>query len=427
MIFQIRFRVDFPAYFGYNPDIVSGCVSDLERIMKWFLFCFICLFLLGISADTVRAKVTIGGTIFVDCYYLDRNKENAQWKKLGDDPFTNTVVQIPNITRLNAKWTNEENVGMFIQLGLGQISGNTTDSTDNGVNLRHAYGWWDVTQNFQILTGKTTTPISPLFPFQMIGARSGSLNIIGEGYGELYSGRFAQIRGTYHFSNTVRLAVALVDPNGSTLGNYTPYGDALIPYQTDTKLPRIDLGLPIYAGPISVYPSFLYQRRKVDLLSDHPDCEGIDNHIDTYIASLGVMAAFGAFQVSAEGNMGRNWSNTGGGMGVSPPARNAAATIYNRQLDNTKTYAWWVNGSYRFGNVTPHIMYGQMKSEGDKNPMNYKSCFWGLSVPIEVARGFMLIPEFMWYDDGDDNRDADNLRVNNGKYAIYGVQFQFRF
>jgi hypothetical protein len=39
----------------------------------------------------------------------------------------------------------------------------------------------------------------------------------------------------------------------------------------------------------------------------------------------------------------------------------------------------------------------------------------------------MLIPEFMWYDDGDDNRDACNLRVNNGKYAIYGVQCQFRF
>ena len=414
-------------YFGYNPEIVLEHVSDEDKILKWLCFCCALLFLLVLSAETVPAKVTIGGRVYVDCYYLDRNKENAQWIKVGNAPFTNTAIQVPNITRLNAKWTNEDNVGMFIQVGLGQISGKTTESTSDGVTLRHAYGWWDMTQNFQILAGKTTTPISPLAPFQMIGTRSGSLNIIGEGYGELYSGRIAQIRGTYHFTNTIRLAVALVDPNDATLGNYTPYDGWSIPYQTDTKLPRIELGLPIYAGPISIYPSFLYQRRSVDFISGTSVSAGIDNHIDTYIGSLGVMAAFGPFQVSAEGNWGQNWSNTGGGMGVSPPARNAAATLYNQQLDNTKTYAWWVDGSYRLGNVTPHLLYGQMKSEGDKNPMAYKSWFWGISIPINVAKGFQLVPEFMWYDDGDDNRDTYDNRVNNGKYAIYGVQFQFRF
>ena len=316
-----RISVDFLKFPGYNPDVVLAYVSEEDKFLKGLCFCCMLLFVLNISAKTASAKITIGGRIYMDCYYLDRNKENSQWKKLGDHPFTNTALQIPNITRLNAEWTNEENVGMFIQMGIGQISGGTTDSTSDGVTLRHAYGWWDVTRDFQILAGKTTTPISPLVPFQMIGTRSGSLNIIGEGYGELYSGRFAQIRGTYHFTNTIRLAIALVTPNGSTLGNYAPYGDAIIPYQNDTKLPRIDLGLPIYAGPISIYPSFLYQRRKVKFLSKHPDCNEIDNHIDTYIGSLGIMAAFGPFQVSAEGNWGQNWSNTGGGMGVSPPAK----------------------------------------------------------------------------------------------------------
>jgi hypothetical protein len=363
------------------------------------------------------------------------NKENAQYKELGNSPFTNTALQIPNITRFNVKWTNEDNVGMFIQVGIGQTSGNTLRdkkdgplSNSNGVDLRHAYGWWDLTDHFQFLAGKTTTPISPLMPYQLIGTRSGSLNIIGEGYGELYSGRFAQIRGTYHFSNTVRLAVALVDPNGAALDNYAPYpGEDGIEYQTDTKLPRIELGLPIYAEFVNIYPSFLYQRRKVDFLSDQAFYAGIDNQIDTYIASLGILASLGPFQISAEGNWGQNWSNTGCGIGVSPPARNSGATIYDHQLDNTTTYAWWADGSYRLGIVTPHIVYGQMKSEGDKNPMRYKSWFWGISIPIEMARGFTLVPEFMWYDDGDDNRNAWNDRVDNGRYAIYGVQFQFRF
>ncbi len=392
----------------------------MKRLFVWF----IALFLVAVSSSTAPAKVTIGGRVYVDCYYLERNRENAQYKKLGNDPFSNTAIQVPNITRFNLKWTNEDNLGMFIQLGLGQISGGTTLSASDGVTLRHAYGWWDLTENFQVLAGKTTTPISPLLPYQMVGTRSGSLNIIGEGYGELYSGRFAQIRGTYHFTNTIRLAVALVDPNGAALGNYAPYPDPNL-YQTNTKLPRIDLGLPIYAGPVSIYPSFLYQRRTVDFLAE--DMDGIDNHIDTYIGSLGVLAGFGPFQFSAEGNWGQNWSNTGGGMGVSPPARNSAATIYDRQLDNTTTYGWWVDGSYRLGIVTPHIMYGQMKSEGDKNPMRYKSWFWGISIPIKATKGFTVAPEFMWYDDGDDNRDAWDNRVNNGRYAIYGVQFQFRF
>ena len=409
----------------YCSGMTLGNVSKEEEMLRRLLGCFTVLFLVAVSVSTVPAKVTIGGRVYVDCYYLERNRENAQYKKLGNAPFANTAIQVPNITRFNLKWTNEDNVGMFIQLGLGQISGGTTLSASDGVTLRHAYGWWDITENFQVLAGKTTTPISPLLPYQMLGTRSGSLNIIGEGYGELYSGRFAQIRGTYHFTNTIRLAVALVDPNGAALGNYTPY--EAIPYQADTKLPRIDLGLPIYAGPVSIYPSFLYQRRKVDFLTNHPDIDGIDNHIDTYIGSLGVLAGFGPFQFSAEGNWGQNWSNTGGGMGVSPPARKSAATIYNRQLDNTTTYGWWVDGSYRLGIVTSHIMYGQMKSEGDKNPMRYKSWFWGISIPIQVAKGFSLAPEFMWYDDGDDNRDAWDNRVNNGRYAIYGVQFQFRF
>ncbi len=385
------------------------------------------LFLLIAFSHEATAEVTLGGRLYVDFYYLERNKENAQYKNVGNDPFSNTALQIPNITRFNMNWTNEDDLGMFIELGIGQVSGNTTLSESNGVRLRHAYGWWDLTERFQLIAGKTTTPISPLVPYQMLGTRSGSLNIIGEGYGEIYSGRYAQIRGTYHFSGAVRLAVALVNPNTASLGNYTPYRDAGIEYQTNTKLPRVEVGLPIYAGPVAIYPSFLFQRRTVDFLSDAASYQGIDNQIDTYIGSLGVRAAFGSFTISAEGNWGQNWGNTGLGIGVSPPARNSAATIHNHRLDNTTTYGWWVDGSYRLGIVTPHIMGGQMGSSGDKNPMRYTSWFWGISIPIALSKGFNLVPEFMWYDDGDDNRDAWENRVDYGRYAIYGVQFQFRF
>ena len=69
-----------------------------------------------------------------------------------------------------------------------------------------------------------------------------------------------------------RVAIALVDPNGSARlvqdnTKYFPwdlYGN--LPYQTNTKLPRIDISVPLYFGPVSLYPGFLYQKRTVDAI-----------------------------------------------------------------------------------------------------------------------------------------------------------------
>ncbi len=370
----------------------------MKRALIFFLLSG--LFLSPFSGSA-RAEVSIGGRIFVDGYYLARNKENAIWKKVGDSPFTNIAIQIPNITRFHVRWTNEENVGMYVEFGLGQTNGSTEGGLIDGVNLRHAFGWWDIAPTFQILAGHTSTPISPLMPFQMIGTRSGSLNIIGEGYGEVYSGRFPQIRGTYAFNSNMKLAVAVIDPNGSSAS--VPYGEGNVAYQKSTKLPRVDVGLPVTLGLLRIFPSFLFQQRRVEFLPGAKDLRGLDNQINTYIGSLGVKTGFGPFQLSAEGNWGQNWGNTPGGIGVSPPAVNSSATIYNNQLDNTTTYGFWVDLACTFGPVTPHLLCGQMKSTGSRNPMEYSSRFWGVSTPIEMSKGLTLIPEFMWYDDGDDN------------------------
>jgi len=52
----------------------------------------------------------------------------------------------------------------------------------------------------------------------------------------------------------------------------------------------------------------------------------------------------------------------------------------------------------------------------------------GLSVPITLAKGFSLRPEFMWYDDGDLKQNGPGgSSTDLGKYSIYGVQFQITF
>ena len=108
------------------------------------------LFIIGIAALLLvaftmpaMAKVKVGGIVFTDFYYLDRDKENAKFwgQGNGHDSYSNTTIQVPNITRLYARWTNEDNVGMYIEWGLGQkASGIEGSSDDDGSFLRHAYG-----------------------------------------------------------------------------------------------------------------------------------------------------------------------------------------------------------------------------------------------------------------------------------------------
>ncbi len=384
------------------------------------------------------AKVKIGGIVFTDFYYIDRNQANTVARGMGTNAFTHTAIQVPNITRLYARWTNEDNVGLYIELGLGLDGGQSQDSPSEGsgsARVRHAYGWWDISPSFQIMAGKSTTPFSPLNPSQLIGTRSGSVNIIGVGYGDFYSGRFAQVRGTFKFGKVARLAIALVDPNGTLAGgSYGPWGTLNTDYQTNTKLPRIDIGVPIYLGPVHIYPGLLYQHRTVDIIN--PALAGANNDVDTIIGSLAIKAGFGPFGVAVEGNYGQNWGNARGLAGISPPITSGvrpgmgSATLKNNnQINNADTYSFWIDLNYKFGPITPHLMYGQMKTKNESAAglkQEAKTQMWGFSVPIDLAKGFRIRPEIMWYDDGKFSQ-AGSDSVDMGKYFIAGVQFQITF
>jgi hypothetical protein len=406
--------------------------------MKKLFVCGMAALLLVAFSVPAMADVKIGGIIFTDFYYLDRDRDNSIARGTGPDSFNNTAIQVPNITRLYARWTNEDNVGMYIEFGVGQGGGNTIQSAsdnDFSVVVRHAYGWWDVNPMFQVMAGHSTTPFSPLNPSQLLGTRSGSVNIIGVGYGDFYSGRFAQVRGTFKFDKIARLEIALVDPNGALAGgSYGPWaGGEGVGYQTNTKIPRFDIGVPIYLGPVHLYPGFMYQHRTVDRLGTAN--AGVDNSVDTYIGSLAVKLGFGPFGLEAEGNWGKNWGNTRGLCGTSPSITGgiASARLMNDgQIEDAETYSFWFDLYYKFGPVTPHLIYGQQKSKnkadrlaGGMEDVEVRTQMWGFSIPIDLAKGFRLRPEIMWYDDGDITQNGMN--TDFGKYMIAGVQFQITF
>jgi len=105
------------------------------------------LFIIGIAALLLvvftvpaMAKVKIGGIIFTDFFYLNRDKENSKYYSsntggTGVTSYNNTAIQLPNITRMYARWTNEDNVGMYIEFGVGQNAGAVRFQTDQGDGL----------------------------------------------------------------------------------------------------------------------------------------------------------------------------------------------------------------------------------------------------------------------------------------------------
>jgi hypothetical protein len=411
---------------------------------KLFVLGMAALLLVAFSVPAM-AEVKIGGIIFTDFYYIDRDKANyfnPSRNKANPTPgqgavaYSNTAIQLPNITRLYGRWTNEDNVGMYIEFGVGQTGGAIESADDSNMQLRFAYGWWDVNPMFQLMAGKSTTPFSPLNPSQLLGTRSGSLNIIGVGYGDFYAGRFAQLRGTFKFGKVARLAIALVDPNGTlAAGDLHPVTSGT----DNTTIPRIDIGVPLYFGPISVYPSFCYQHRSYDGSVNPVTLAPIDNNITSYIGSLAFKLGLGPFAISAEGNWGKNWANMRGLAGTSPSVAwaadgnnpiSAATLDASNKIHDAETYSFWVDLSYKFGPITPHVMYGQQKSKNvmfnTNTNVECKTQMVGFSIPIDLAKGFRIRPECMWYDDGD-GKISGGASYDWGNYAIYGVQFQITF
>ena len=375
---------------------------------KLFAIGFAALLLVAFTVPAM-AKVDVGGIIFTDFYYFSQDNEN----KAGDtSDYSATRIQVPNITRLKAKWTNENGVGMFIEFGIGD---DTAGGSGNaGVALRHAYGWWDVNPGFTLLVGHSTTPFSPLTPTQLLGLRSpGGPHVIGLLFGEFYSGRFPQVRGTFKFSKNARLAIALVDPNVTTTSPFT--AQATTVSDNDSKMPRIDIGMPLYFGNVKLYPGIFYHEQTYDDV-----LAGQDDSITSWGASLGLTAGFGPVTIAGEIQTGENWGNTR----ATAPGLGASASTAGKVTD-AKVISGWLDVGFKLGPATPHVIYGQISEERDVNDVtaaqDWTRTMYGVHIVIPVAKTFLIRPELMVYD------YESGVGVDAGKQMIAGVQFMIAF
>jgi hypothetical protein len=386
------------------------------------------------------AETKIGGILFTDFYYQTRDAENiaggvADGASTNEDDWGRTQIQVPNISRMYIRWTNEHNVGLYFETGTGDdFAGESGDvSTTQGDNetLRHFYGWWDVTPGFQIMVGHSTTPFSPLNPNQLVGTRAEmGVHIIGAGYGEYYSGRYPQVRFTFKFSDAARLAVAFVDPGRGS--EVSPTAEAGTAANFDSKMPRIDIGVPLTFGPVKLYPSMYYVEKTFDNAAS-----GSDDSFEIYGLSLGLSVNIGPVKIEAEGQMGQNWANSGDLMFVTAPTANAGGVIYDPatgDYEDSDCWAYWIDLSFKLGPGTLHLLWGQASAENDATSDATKregtATMYGVQMDIPLAKTFLISPEIMFYDWDDSNKlgvGGANPDYDYGKQAIYGVSFRIVF
>lgn len=404
--------------------------------MKKFLVITAAVAMCLCFAMPATAKVHVGGLVALDFYYHRGDADwAANWLGLGTpanptDDWQQLEIEVPGHTRLNGNWVNDDgNVGMFIELGLGGPNGAT------GVTLRHAYGWWQINPMFKLVAGHTDKSFSTLNPGQLLGMNAGAppdLHIIGIGFGNLYEGRVPQLRLETKFNDMITWKIAAADNRAA---------DPDIAGNEENVWPRVDTMLALQFGPVYIEPGFSWSKGKHDEGSQNV---GAATSFNIFAFNLGFKFGVGPFSLAGEGVYGRNltygdgWAAfTGAGFGVQ-------GVEYDNQMDleNSEDMAFWLDAGFKVGPADIHLIYGFQNTQGfitwfdgdwREGEVEWTRQMLGLSVPITVARVFIIRPEVFWYNWGDLDADeefndfAGTDDVPMGNEIVAGVVFMVIF
>ncbi len=370
----------------------------MSIFMKKFLK--VVVITLGVAASSLYAKSTVGGIIFTNVYFSDLDSDQL------NNRITKLNVVVPTNSRLRMRWDNEDNVGMYIEVGFG---------SGTELKIRHAYGKWDINEKWQVLAGHTSTPFAPLNPQVSMVHNS------CDGFGNANPGRQSQVRVTYKLLNRQgAIALAILDPNTGSSYNDTTTQETIL---KESRTPRFDVGAVYKTFNMQLFPSAFYTQTQY---------EDTFANLDIWGASLGLRTAYGAFTFAAEIATGQNWGNTtmSDVKNVKDESRTSAIRVGDKLVNNNITKGW-IDVGYRFAGDTLkgsfHIVAGYDTAKSADNSVNqeYVNKMYGISVPIDmpwIGRGFRLRPEVFRFVELD-RIHADMDRTE----TIAGVQVQVTF
>ncbi|MFZ7112450.1 MAG: hypothetical protein ACOWYE_12265 [Desulfatiglandales bacterium] len=197
---------------------------------------------------------------------------------------------------------------------------------------------------------------------------------------------------------------------------------------TDVTLPKIEARFSFATGPFSAaifggYNTFSEVNTTTDKEYD----------IDSYVIGAKFDLSLGRAFLKAGAWTGQNVENYGVGAprasvygGAVGDARYIAATD---SIEDVEHFGWVAALGYKFTDIiSAELSYGENYREAD-NALGTEdeddNTAWVLIVPIQVAKGFQVIPQVVFEDRKD--KKIDNVTTEEGERWYYGAYWQIDF
>ncbi|MCB2188116.1 MAG: hypothetical protein KQJ78_16990 [Deltaproteobacteria bacterium] len=374
------------------------------------------------AADAPAPGATVGARFWTDIGWQVKSEEVTVNKH---DAVTSNFTNLNANSYLRATFTSEDkSTGGLAELRIGSKQGDA-----ESVGFSYMYGWWKV-GNCKLVVGQDDTWIGSLAyaPRQYLGvSQSGKVLLINWGFP--YSGRHAQARAEFWFSQAVGLSVGIAEADAELAPGEdfaAPAGDY---YNT---VPALELGLWFRTPNFMCTPAIGWSQTQIEKTSE---TDKSDDDYNAFIAVLPVKLTFGPFAAKVGGYYGINNDTTWGGeingngtLGASP--RSVPVWKNNGDEEDTIQYGFWGDLGYAIGPVTPTIGGGVVntqndawsKSAGYADDNNTRFALFA-ALPYQVTPNFDVQPEVVYFDLGDSLATGDSA----GNEWLFGVAARFIF
>jgi hypothetical protein len=387
------------------------------------------------------AKVRISGRITSDFVWSNQDEENAAGGVEKGQPNAQGKISETSFTlprphnRLTARYSNDDES----LIGVIELRGGTDgdDDLDDSGHWNYGYVMWRINPMWRLQIGQQ----SQTFAITAGGPGAGwqRYKRSATGFGNVHGGSTRTgFKVLTQFSDAVRMEVQLIDPDGEDQDLNIPAEPAIGGNAIEENvIPRIDISLPIKLANFSIEPSFTWLVQEYDQVA-----AGNDDDFNIWGLCLGFRGGFGPLSLAGEitygDNLGAgNYNNNGPNPGQ--PTTYVDNNGFTKVADS-EVLAGWIDIGYKFGPASLVGFFGYNRVQNDGDPAVAKEAgdaaeidrtnlAYGLRVPINVAKGWTITPEYTIYDYGTDEFDQNALGRNEdfGKQSILGVRFMLRF
>ncbi|MFZ7112487.1 MAG: hypothetical protein ACOWYE_12460 [Desulfatiglandales bacterium] len=392
---------------------------------KLVIFMVAAAFVLGMTLPAMAAEkeVSLYGSVRMMTYWQDKSKEAFDGLHSDGDLVWDQDL---GCSRFGAIFKSGD-IGGHVEirprdrdLGIGGAVGGYY----NNETLR----LWNASWNFgagTLIIGQAYTPtFNPVARECLLGGGGWT-----DGVGDM--GFSVRERGIQvHFPMAAangKLEFALLR-NQATYGFITPQPSGLAGANfadIDTTFPKIEARFSFATGPFSGAIFGGYNTFEIVDAND----KGYD--VDSYV--LG--AKFGLTMGAAYLNIGVFTAENLENYGVGAPrvgvygGRVGDARFMNGNIEDVEHFGWTAALGYKFSDmISAELFYGQNYREA-KNAMGKDdeddNTAWVFMLPIKVAKGFTITPEFVY----EDRKDSitNGVTRDDGDVTYYGMYWQIDF